>query len=368
MPGPDEATPIRVLPEESLADFASEDDPEVPVADVAVRDEAEPVVRPRTRLPIYIGAGVAAVAVIGALVWAFVFSAGGPADGSLRVESDPGGASVQINGALRGVTPLTLTLAPGHYEMRVDYRGRTQTIPVNISQRAETIHHITWPQADAGAAAAAAAPTTGALQILTDPAGATVEVDGTARGLSPVSIRDLSVGEHEVLVRSGGAVHRRTVRVDAGSSASLVISGTPAASASGWMEVTAALPLQILEGGRVIGTTEASKVMLPVGRHDLEFAADAFGFRSRKSVEIGPGRTTAVSVALERVPLSVNATPWAEVWIDGTRVGETPMAAVMTTIGPHDVEFRHPELGRKVVPVRITLKEPARVSVDMRTR
>jgi hypothetical protein len=108
--------------------------------------------------------------------------------------------------------------------------------------------------------------------------------------------------------------------------------------------------------------------MLPVGRHDLEFAADPFGFRVRKTVEITPGRTTAVSIPLERVPLSVNATPWAEVWIDGSRVGETPMASVMTTIGPHDVEFRHPELGRKVVPVRISLKEPARVTVDMRAR
>jgi hypothetical protein len=134
------------------------------------------------------------------------------------------------------------------------------------------------------------------------------------------------------------------------------------------MQTTAAIPLQIFEDGRLIGTTEASRVMLPVGRHNLEFAADAFGFRVGKTVEIGPGRTTAVSVPLERVPLSVNATPWAEVWIDGTRVGETPMAAVMIAIGPHEVEFRHPELGRKVVPVRISLKEPARVSVDMRTR
>jgi hypothetical protein len=71
---------------------------------------------------------------------------------------------------------------------------------------------------------------------------------------------------------------------------------------------------------------------------------------------------------LDRVPLNVNAIPWAEVLIDGMPAGQTPMAAVMTTIGPHDIEFRHPELGRKTARVVVSLKEPARVSVDMRSR
>jgi hypothetical protein len=73
-------------------------------------------------------------------------------------------------------------------------------------------------------------------------------------------------------------------------------------------------------------------------------------------------------VVLDRVPLSINATPWAEVFLDGTRIGETPLAGVLTPIGLHQVEFRHPELGRRTVPVRVTLQQPARISVDMRTQ
>ena len=65
-------------------------------------------------------------------------------------------------------------------------------------------------------------------------------------------------------------------------------------------------------------------------------------------------------------PLSINARPWAEAWIDGERVGETPIGTLMRPIGRHEVVLRHPELGERRVPVVITLAQPARVSVDFR--
>jgi hypothetical protein len=133
------------------------------------------------------------------------------------------------------------------------------------------------------------------------------------------------------------------------------------------MEAVTPFPLQIFdaETQTLVGTTEARRVMLSTGRRDLVFANDAFGFRTRQIVEIRAGQTTAISVPIARVPLNVNATPWAQVWIDGQPLGETPLASILTTIGPHEIEFRHPELGRKVIPVRLSLTEPARVSVDM---
>jgi serine/threonine-protein kinase len=66
--------------------------------------------------------------------------------------------------------------------------------------------------------------------------------------------------------------------------------------------------------------------------------------------------------------VSINAVPWAEVFIDGTRVGETPLANVQQTLGPHEVVFRHPQLGERRVNTVITLKETNRISVDMRQR
>jgi hypothetical protein len=61
----------------------------------------------------------------------------------------------------------------------------------------------------------------------------------------------------------------------------------------------------------------------------------------------------------------VNATPWAQVWIDGQSIGDTPIANLPTTIGSHEMIFRHPQLGERRITAVITLKEPARVAVDM---
>jgi hypothetical protein len=38
----------------------------------------------------------------------------------------------------------------------------------------------------------------------------------------------------------------------------------------------------------------------------------------------------------------------------------------MQTIGPHQLIFRHPELGERRVTAVVTLKDTARVAVDMR--
>ena len=66
--------------------------------------------------------------------------------------------------------------------------------------------------------------------------------------------------------------------------------------------------------------------------------------------------------------MSINAVPWAEVFIDGTRVGETPLGNLPQTLGPHEIVFRHPQLGERRVNTLVTLKETNRISMDMRQR
>jgi hypothetical protein len=66
--------------------------------------------------------------------------------------------------------------------------------------------------------------------------------------------------------------------------------------------------------------------------------------------------------------VSINAVPWAEVTIDGTRVGETPLGNLPQTLGPHEIVFRHPQFGERRVNTVVTMKEANRISVDMRQR
>jgi hypothetical protein len=285
------------------------------------------------------------------------------AEGSIGIESTLPGTSVEIDGSLRGLTPLTVTLPAGEHEVVLVRDGRRQTVTVAVAGGVHRVHHVAWPRGPASPSA-----DRGRLQVTTDPGGATVTVDGIARGITPLSIEELEPGEHEVVVQHLGRTERRSVVIDRRGTASLFIPGAPGAFEAGWLTARASTPLQVLENGRLIGTTESERITLPSGTHHLDFAADELGFRSRRTVTISAGQITTASVSLPKVPVSLNAEPWAEVWIEGKRVGETPLANLQLPIGSHQVTFRHPQLGEKRASLTVSLIEPARLAVDMRVR
>jgi hypothetical protein len=63
--------------------------------------------------------------------------------------------------------------------------------------------------------------------------------------------------------------------------------------------------------------------------------------------------------------IALNAVPWAEVWIDGEAVGETPIGGLTLPIGVHEVLFRHPELGDRRASVTVTMGKTTTLGVDM---
>ena len=72
------------------------------------------------------------------------------------------------------------------------------------------------------------------------------------------------------------------------------------------------------------------------------------------------------SVTLDpRGTVNLNASPWAEVWIDGRKVGDTPIANLQLPLGIREVIFRHPQFGERRVTVTVKGDAPAAVSVDM---
>jgi hypothetical protein len=284
--------------------------------------------------------------------------------GVLRVETDPKHAMVQIDGHAEGLAPLTRTLSAGSHHISVTEGLRARAIDIDVLAGVTTVHHVELGK-EAPVVEAPPPAATGALEIVTTPAHAAITIDGVGRGFSPVTVAALSVGSHEVVVSTGDATYRRTVQVQPGATASLVVGNTPA-STFGWLSARTPVPLQILEQGAVVGTTESDRIMLPVGDHQFEFVNASLGFRSTRRVSIASNRVTALSVDLPQVPVSVNAVPWAEVWIDGTRVGETPIGNLSQSIGTHEILFRNPQFGERRRTIVVTASAPARVSIDMR--
>lgn len=334
-------------------------------AAVAVKDPSPPKYQ-TSRRPAQIAAATLLLAAMGAAVyWADRLKVPTAVqNGSLRIETDPAGAEVRVDGSVRGVAPLALTIPIGKHVLSVQHNGSIKQLPVDVTTGAVTVHHITWTDTPAASIA-----DSGNLSISTDAPGGQVSIDGQDRGATPLTVRNLPPGQHRVVVRSGGTTHTRTVQIEAGVTASLVLTGgAPATPPWGWVSVSAPFAVQVFESEHLIGTSDVDRIMLPGGEHDLELVSDAVGYRATRKVKIAAGQTASLALDLPKTPVSINAVPWAEVFVDGTRLGETPLANVSIAPGPHEIVFRHPQMGERRTTTMVTLKGANRVSMDMRSR
>jgi hypothetical protein len=319
---------------------------------------------PRKSTARWIAAAAAVVAILGGGAYASRYvgvAATPPAMGTLSVQSSPAGVEVFIDGVTRGVTPAKIELSPGAHILELRGRGVPRVIPLQIASGAQVSQYLEFAES----------PTTGMLVVHSQPAGANVTVDGVAHGVTPLTVEGLATGDHEVILQGANGTSRHTVKVLAGTTASLVAPATPPPAASdgpvsGWISVQAPFLIEIREGGNLIGTTETDRLMLAAGRHVLEFVNETVGYRQSRTVQVVPGKVSTMTIELPQGTVNLNASPWAEVWLDGRRIGETPIGNLAVPIGPHEIVFKHPELGEKKHAISVTTAAPVRLSVSMK--
>jgi hypothetical protein len=265
------------------------------------------------------------------------------------------------------VTPLSLDLpsGPARVVVRSGASERQLSLQLQggdiIRQLIEFLPAVPGPVASSGT-----------LEVTSEPARVPLLVDGVAVGSTPLTATTLSAGDHVLSARfATGAVERR-VRVESGRTTTLHLVGAAAGASNdsivGWLNVDTTVPMRIFEEGRLLGTTDVSRVMLPVGTHALHFVNDETGFETDRTVTVTAGRPTPVRIDAPSATVSINARPWAEVFVDGERVGETPIGNLTRPIGRHEIVLRHPELGERRQSVVLTLRGATRVSVDFQSR
>jgi hypothetical protein len=181
-------------------------------------------------------------------------------------------------------------------------------------------------------------------------------------------VSDLVPGEHTVVLESQLGTVKQTVTIESGVTASLVVPLTapPNAPVSGWIAVTAPVDMQLYEQGSLIGSSQTERIMVSAGRHEIEIVNTTLGYRTTRVLQVAPGKVASLALEMPMGTIALNAMPWAEVWIDGERVGETPIGNLPIRVGPHEIVFRHPELGEQRHAATVTLTGPARVSADLR--
>jgi hypothetical protein len=201
------------------------------------------------------------------------------------------------------------------------------------------------------------AATTGSLTVESQPAGAKVSIDGEEVGTTPLKLERVAAGRHLVLVSTATTAVRRTVRIEAGKEHTLDI---PAYS--GWIALFSPIPVEVSERGRSLGTSGPTRIMLAPGRHRLTFSNSEFGYQETHTLDIVPGEELPVNLQ-PKGPVSINASPWAEVWIDGERAGDTPIAHLPVLLGTREFVFKHPTHGERKVTATVTASG-AVVSLD----
>ena len=152
---------------------------------------------------------------------------------------------------------------------------------------------------------------TGWVLVRTDPPGATVTLDGVARGQTPLSLRDVSFGTHRLeLSRAGFGTVRREVTVNAQVTVVPVGVELPPARrssvAGGGTPETGLLAVQSRPSGArvtVDGTSAGVTPLLfalPVGRHQVRIEGD--GYQAWvTSVDVTSAERAQVNASLERL-------------------------------------------------------------------
>ncbi len=136
--------------------------------------------------------------------------------GRLQILSTPTGATVQVDGVTRGVTPLSLTdLQFGSRTVSVSSLGYvgaerrvtlskarpSQALEVRLSRARTAAATTTKPAPVTDAASRPAAEGMGSLVIESRPPGAAVTVNGVPRGTTPITIGRIPVGSYTVTMR-----------------------------------------------------------------------------------------------------------------------------------------------------------------------
>lgn len=129
--------------------------------------------------------------------------------GLLRVETTPKNGRLLLNGKVIGETPIRTELEAGSYRLELHYAGyrsRRDTVQIERGRELKYKHRFELLP--------------GAVQVQSDPPGATVRLNGKGVGVTPLTVPELPVGDYRVeVVKAGFLPASRSVEVVSGSTA-----------------------------------------------------------------------------------------------------------------------------------------------------
>ena len=151
--------------------------------------------------------------------------------GGLHIETRPAGIEAFVDNEPVGYTPLHLSLEPGTHMLELRYRGSVRRIPLEITEGAELSEDVSLFEDRP----------LGHFEVMSQPSEASVYLDGELRGVTPLTVSNLTVGSHTLILRSSAGTVRKTIRIESDHLTSLMEmiypGGWPSFQRSRWRSV-----------------------------------------------------------------------------------------------------------------------------------
>lgn len=256
-----------------------------------------------------------------------------PRGPALSVASDPPGALVSIDGVGRGSTPFIGALSAGPHQLVLRQQGRREkssdfVMPADrdLSLRLDLPEPEGKPQ----------------LLVATQPAGATLAIDGSEAGLTPWS-GPLAQGPHSLEVRlSGYLPQKRTVAAVANRDVEADFALLPEPGPAQLVVETDPAGAKVLVDDKPAGLAPATAKLEP-GEHQISAALQGYGEVVQRLTVVAGQRASMrllLPPASKSAPVvEVNTQPaGARVSLDGKPLGISP-ARSRVEPGPHELSM-----------------------------
>jgi hypothetical protein len=265
-----------------------------------------------------------------------------PIHGLLLIHSKPDGATVEIDGAYRGETPLLVSDLPlGKYRAKLTHAGcQTKEIDLTVDRRAPKRFYVELTSDSA------------TLVIASKPEGASVTVNGISRGKTPCTVGQVPEGDAAVeLSIEGYQPHKQTVRLVAGQEQKIeaVLAAVPASLTV----VSIPEKARIYVNNQFRGVAPLKLESLEPGEYRLRTELDGCEPQAR-TITLGLGQVLVEEFRLEGNTglMEITTEPAnVSVFVDGKEVGATadkpeqtdrvsePLRVERLAEGSHDVQL-----------------------------
>jgi serine/threonine protein kinase len=124
----------------------------------------------------------------------------------------------------------------------------------------------------------------------------------------------------------------------------------------GWLSIDSNVAARAWLDGTALGALPVQHVRVSPGEHRLKLENPSLGLSRTTRVRVGPGETLEHHAPVTLGTLNVTVSPWADVYLDGFHLGQTPLAGRQVAAAPHQLRLVGPN-GEKSLQIEVKQTE-----------